>query len=278
MISIIVTWRDRKELKEALPSLVETARSLEGDVTIVNFGGTQEMLAQLLKGHENNVQLISTNEQAFFNKSCAQNIGAGHTSKPLLFFCDCDIIVDPKTILELAREIEQREKTFVTIETVRETSNEVQGKRNHIVGEGYELYLRTADGRELNIFHRGKDLEKGTRMAPGLLLVKRSDFISIGGYNSDFEGWGWESQDIIARLVLGAGLTRVNCGEAMHITHDEESRIAHARNSDRFENRDKMYREALANYDAGDFTGSYESDLKNIPSQRTTGYYTPPTF
>lgn len=274
MISIVVTWRDREELGQALPSLLETAGMLGGDLTLVNFGGSREMLSRLVSGNENKLRIVSTGEQTYFNKSCAQNIGAANSSQPVLFFCDCDIIPDPAIIAELVHEIAPQEKTFVTIEKVHETKN-IPAGRNHIVSEGYELYLRTADGRELHIHHRSKDLEKGTRMAPGLLLVKRSDFLSINGYNSDFEGWGWESQDIIARLVLGSGLTRIIRGHAMHITHDEWTRVAHARNSDRFENRDKMYREALANYEEGNFSGSYTTDIENFPVERTDGFYNP---
>ena len=48
MLSIIVTWRNRKELRGALPTLVDTARTLNGEVVVVNDGGDTETLREQL--------------------------------------------------------------------------------------------------------------------------------------------------------------------------------------------------------------------------------------
>jgi N-terminal domain of galactosyltransferase len=105
-----------------------------------------------------------------------------------------------------------------------------------------------------------EDAEKGTRQAPGLLLVRRSDFMRIEGYNGRLHGWGWEDQDMIARLTLGAGLRRIQRGVATHLSHGDTARIAHYPPvRDRWESRDRMFRQALSNYDS----------MEPIP--RTTG-------
>lgn len=44
MLSIVVSWRDREQLSDALPSLSETEEILEGEVIIVNFSSSDELL------------------------------------------------------------------------------------------------------------------------------------------------------------------------------------------------------------------------------------------
>lgn len=182
-----------------------------------------------------------------------------------MFFCDCDIIVTPETIKNLLVKV-QHPGTFATLAGVKESEINSRGGK-HIVCFGYELRIRTADGRELLIVDNEEDADDGTRQAPGLLMVQRSDFHTIGGYNSQLHGWGWEDQDMIARLTLGAGLQRMQAGRAIHISHNDEARVANYPLQNRWESRDKMFRQALANYDNSNFQGTYLNDTQQLVSQ-----------
>lgn len=271
MLSVVVTWRDRNELGRALPTLLEAAGAVGGDVTVVNFGGSREMLAGQLGGHAGDVSVVEVGGQQYFNKSCAQNVGAARTSHPLLFFCDCDILVDRATCASLAEQIMSRPGTFGTFAHLRETDVNSRGGR-HVVCFGYELRIKTADGRELRIVDNEEDADDGTRQAPGLLMVRREDFLTINGYNSRLHGWGWEDQDMISRLTLGAGLQRINYGSAAHISHDDHARIGHYPPVvNRWESRDRMFRQALSNYDNADFRGTYDLDVEQIPADTIAG-------
>ena len=268
-MSLVITWRDRKELMQALPSFVELIEALQGEIIIVNFGGSPGFLREQLNGCSNErIKVVDVKDQHYFNKSCAQNIGAYHSSYPVLFFCDCDIILDQKLVGELVENIMQQENLFATIAHVKETVP-CASNNNHILLMGYTLTLKKKDGRTLQLVYRGEDAETGLRMAPGLLLTRRAHFLTVQGYNSQFSGWGWEAQDIISRLVLGAGLERRDKGIALHISHDEESRTKFSSVTDRWENRDRMFRQAIANYYAGNFYGTYFSDIA-MPAALTT--------
>ena len=94
MLSIIVSWRDRDELQRALPSLLAAARSVAGEVVIVNYSGNTEKLATMLPEDGRDIQIVHVPDQKFFNKAAAQNMGAHHAQHPLLFFCDCDIVLE----------------------------------------------------------------------------------------------------------------------------------------------------------------------------------------
>lgn len=265
MLSIIISWRDRVELARALPSLVAAAKAAGGDLTVVNFSGSTALLDEQLAQHRQDVRVVSVPEQGFFNKSAAQNIGAAWTQQPILFFCDCDIILPAQPVAELARRLATEDGLFATLAGVRESEANSRRAR-HVVSFGYELHIKTADGRHLQIIDSEEDAQTGLRHAPGLLLVRRSDFLAIEGYNGGLHGWGWEDQDMISRLTLGRGLRRIMAGDAVHLSHDDHARIAHYPPvTSRWESRDRMFRTALANYDDGNFLGTYHRDRALCP-------------
>lgn len=267
-LSIVVSWRDRAELSRALPALAATAREVDGDVTVVNFGGSPEMLRAQLGDRASEVKVVEVGGQQYFNKSCAQNVGAAHTTGELLFFCDCDIVLEPATIRHLAEQLTTRPGTFGTLAGVRESQTNSRGGK-HIVCFGYELLIVTADQRRLRIVDNEEDANDGSRQAPGLLMVRRPDFLSINGYNSQLHGWGWEDQDMISRLTLGAGLERIIHGHAIHLSHDDHARISNYPVTNRWESRDRMFRQALANYDEANFRGTYDLDVERLAPRST---------
>ncbi|AIO68321.1 galactosyltransferase-related protein [Burkholderia oklahomensis] len=263
MLSIIVTWRNRNELAGALPGLVETAGRLNGEIVIVNFGGDADSLARQLEGHEHAVHVAELREQRYFHKTKAQNLGAHVARHDILFFCDCDIIVDPDVIASLVRKLDATPGTFATLKGVRETEQNSRQAKN-VVCFGYRLDVKIRNGRALTIVDNEEDAQDGTRQAPGLLLVRKRDFLSVNGYNGRLHGWGWEDQDMISRLTLGAGLVRHVDGHALHISHDDHARVSQYPMANRWESRDKMFRQALAYYDDDDFLGTYAEDVEHF--------------
>jgi glycosyltransferase involved in cell wall biosynthesis len=261
MLSIVVSWRDRAELGRALPSLVSSAHRLGGDLTVVNFGGASAMLQEQLGLLAADVRVVEVRDERYFNKGRAHNVGAAHSSQPMLFFCDCDIMLEPVSLARLVEQVNASPGTFGTLAGVRESKRNARNGK-HVVCFGYELRIRTADQRELRIVDHEEDAEDGTRHAPGLLVVRRSDFLAVGGYNARLHvyGWGWDDQDMIARLTLGAGLRRIMYGNAVHLSHDDDARVRAYPMANRWESRDKMFRQALDNYDRADFHGTYELD------------------
>lgn len=210
------------------------------------------------------VTVVSVVNQHFFNKSQAQNIGAIHAQNDLLFFCDCDILLGDRELDRLVTEVSSDARTFGTIRGVTE-SNRNSRQAGNVVMFGYQLNLRLANGRTLSIVDNEEDVEDGSRQAPGLLLVHRESFERVGGYNGRLHGWGWEDQDMIARLTLAEGLRRVQSGKAQHISHDDVARMRHyPLAKDRWENRDRMFRQAIENYDRGDFLGTMPADAEEL--------------
>jgi glycosyltransferase involved in cell wall biosynthesis len=272
----VVSWRDRPELGRALPSLTRCAAKYGGDVTIVNYGGDSAQLSSMLQDASAPTRVVTVREQVWFNKARAQNIGAAYSENGLLFFCDCDIIIEEGALDELVRRVSADSGAFGTVAGVTETERNARAAGN-VVMFGYHLTIRVANGRMLQIIDSEEDAEDGTRQAPGLLLTHRSNFERIGGYNGRLQGWGWEDQDMIARLTLAEGLTRVQSGRVLHISHDDDARTRHyPPAANRWESRDRIFRQALANYDRGDFTGSLAVDIAELSKVCDVSVHSPP--
>jgi GT2 family glycosyltransferase len=260
MLSIVISWKNRVELNQSISSLIDTSVLLNGEIIIVNFDGDPAMIKDVTTHKSPYVHFLNVKNQPMFNKAAANNLGAYHARFDHIFFCDCDIIVNPSSINQLLELVMEKPNNFGTLDGVKETVvNSIQN--NFITSFGYELIIKTKNGRLLNIKDHEEDSTDGTRNAPGLLLVSKQNFLTIDGYNSGLTGWGWEDQDMIGRLTLGGGFNRVYFGTAMHISHNDTERTKHYPISNRWESRDKMFRQALANYDAGVFSGTYSDDL-----------------
>jgi glycosyltransferase involved in cell wall biosynthesis len=262
-LEIIVSWRDRAELGACLPTIARCASRHGGGVTIVNFGGGRDQLDAMLPENRADLRVVEVADQPWFNKAKAQNIGAAHARHELLFFCDCDILIADGALDPLVAQLRSATGTFGTVAGVTETVRNAR-KAGNVAMFGYHLKIRLANGRSLQIIDNEEDAEDGTRQAPGLLMVRRRDFETIAGYNGRLHGWGWEDQDMIARLTLGAGLERVQSGQVQHMSHDDDARIRHYPPvKDRWESRDRMFRQALENYDRGDFAGTFAEDARH---------------
>lgn len=261
MISIIVPWYNRIELKQSLPSIISCCEDIGGELVIVNFGGNKNILQKQIESYEQKIVIINVQSARAFNKPIAQNIGAKYTKYSSLFFCDCDILFETNVIKTLLDKVTSQKNIFGTLQGVQETEINSR-KAGNLEMFGYHLRLRIKDGTEVNIIDNEEDAAIGTRQAPGILLVKRQDFEKVEGYNSALDGWGWEDQDMICRLTLYAKLNRVNHGVALHISHDDKSRmIGYTNYQDRWQSRDIMFRRALNNYDKNDFLGTYSKDI-----------------
>lgn len=260
-LSMVVSWRDRIELSRALPSMLTALDAVGGDLNLVDYSGTQSLLEAQLGEHAERVNVIAIEDEQYFNKAAAQNLGAAHSRGDVLFFCDCDIVLAPDALSSMLALMRVDEDSFGTLAGVRESETNSR-QANHVVSFGYELNIRTADGRHLRIVDNEEDVEDGTRQAPGLLFVRRRHFEAIDGYNGRLHGWGWEDQDMISRLTLGLGLRRVQHGTAVHLSHDDQARIGfYPPVTSRWESRDRMFRAALDNYDRRDFSGTWRKDV-----------------
>ncbi len=259
MISIIIPWKNRDEIYRSIFSFIKVAETINAEIILVNYNGT---LDHTKLPANNKLRIITVDDCKHFNKASANNIGASFARHSLLFFCDCDILLSTDVIRRCAQLLKEL-NTFVTIKHAQEEKlNSLES--NHIQCFGYNMIIKTRDGRQAEIIDFEEDTSTGLRNAPGLLFVKADDFKAINGYSGFLQGWGWEDQDMICRLTLGLGLKRKQHGTLVHLSHDDQARIGeYPPISNRWESRDRMFRTAISRYDQNQFHGTYTEDFSN---------------
>src|SRR4051812_35308799 len=149
MLSIIVSWCNRAELGQTAPAMLACADDLGGELVVVNFGGDRDRLAAQLPA-DGPVRVADAGPQDWFNKARAQNLGAAAARHDVLFFCDCDILLDRAVVGALARSVAGEDGVFGTLAGVHESVRNARGAGT-VVCFGYELRIRIANGRELRI-------------------------------------------------------------------------------------------------------------------------------
>jgi glycosyltransferase involved in cell wall biosynthesis len=250
-VSVVIPWCDRAELARALAHNRDHLGDAE--VVVVNCGGDPaafEGVARLATGRARFVTIRSDR----FNKSRAMNLGASLSAGEVLLFLDADVLIEKGFLTHVMSSVGDR--TFMTVAEVAEADHPLVTTCAEVELR-YSLEIRTPSGTTRVETNRVRPLA-GVRAGPGLIGIRRCHFLEAGGMNSIFDGWGWEDLDLIVRLHAGLSLGRVQAGRVVHLTHSD---VADSWNvGSRQDSERTNFFLALANYAAGNFVGSFQSD------------------
>jgi hypothetical protein len=121
------------------------------------------------------------------------------------------------------------------------------------------IELVTTDDRRVKVETNRTRFADGSRSGPGLILLAREHFLHVDGMNSQLEGWGWEDNDLVARLQLMLGLSERRAGSATHLSHGDHLRCVNGRS--RMETANANIARSLARDAQGNFQGTYRADV-----------------
>jgi predicted glycosyltransferase involved in capsule biosynthesis len=255
MLSVLIPWKNRPELGEALERNTRLLRQEHIEVLVVNHGGDPEELGRLVRGHGwPEIRTIHIGGVPAFNKPECLNIGASLARGETLFVLDADVIPDADFLRQALHDVRSA-PGFVSIDKIIESAPEKAPGRwdassaisSNVVRWEITVqsgHVATAEFRMTN---------DGTRTGPGMIVVDREHFISVQGFNSELRGWGFEDYDLQIRLQLLIGLKRKTMGTAIHLSHPRPAQ------SDR-SNQDLCFQ----NYKRGFFLGTYDADVARL--------------
>ena len=259
-LSILIPWRDREELRLTLAANAPVFRGHDAEALILNCGGASERLRELIAASEAaNVRQVDIPVLGF-NRSLALNIGLAQARADTVFTLDADaVLLDPLPVEALDG------RSFVTIESVYESGPLGAGQTRD------EPAAPSANGAFLEFAFRGgvkvrhqlslRNALGNMRTPTGLLLARKNDLLSIAGYNSELETWGWEDDDVLVRLQYVLGRRRVLSGAALHLTHGDNQRSLRGSRS---HSDQRNFIRCCRNYNRGLFLGSYHADMAKI--------------
>jgi hypothetical protein len=256
--SAIIAWRNRPELAQTLRANVRMFERYCEEVIVVNCGGDPDALSRLApRGSVAGLRQVDV-PGAPFNKSFANNIGAACSSRPFLFFVDADIILRSDLFVP-AQCLLEREACFVKVRKVHEsqpaphaamrTVKEIVTTTTVTFNNGLRAYTRTYSGGD------------GSRCGAGLILMRRTHLMAIGGFNSAIKGWGFEDVDLHFRLQFALGLKLRSAGQVLHLTHGNELRDI--RSGSMAEDSQRNMVMCAERYSRNEFTGSLKEDVRH---------------
>jgi hypothetical protein len=261
-IRTIIPWYQRPELKQTLRHNTPIFEAMRSDITVVNCGGDSRSLRQILSS----VDLVRTTQIDLpakgFNRALALNIGVHDAERGVVFILDADIFLTGS--LRRYAETCARRNCFAILAGM--TAVPPREPRftppsgsflQKIVAEVRDSY-HWLDGTVTQVVRARLDCGQDRRAAPGIMLVQKKHLVNVGGYRSDFVGWGWEDIDVHVRL-LRLGLECVHVDEEIkHLEHGDDKRdlngpMREAENA----NRSRVWQA----YCDGNFVGTYKTDV-----------------
>jgi N-terminal domain of galactosyltransferase len=265
-VSVLIPWANRPEVGHCLRNNSIYFSLHNAEVLLINAGGDMGLLRECIAESRICSPRVISVPLPTFNKSLALNLGAYFSSAHLLCVLDSDVILKSDFIGEAKSRVVRG--AFATINNRFES---VPGPRT-VLGDALaespgciqsirrmdSIVVRFADGSSTSLEMSATEVIAGCKAGHGHLLVRKTDFLAVGGYHSELQSWGWEDDDILFRLSKVLGLRHIEAGNALHLTHGDEKRSlnGHTRSSSDTANMMRCFRR----YSTGDFMGSYSTD------------------
>jgi len=137
-----------------------------------------------------------------WREALSKNIAALHSAGNILLFTNCGIVFS-EMLIEAAIQLLEQGKTFVCPATMYIRANK-QASERYMNGEAVDLLA--------NYEWSHKEAGIGD-----FLLIYKSDFVRIGGYDSRFTGWGALDRDFNNRAEECGMIRHVAEGTLYHL-------------------------------------------------------------
>jgi N-acetylglucosaminyl-diphospho-decaprenol L-rhamnosyltransferase len=221
---IVVNYRTEELTAAAVHSLLDEPEI--ADVVVIDNGSSQQS-SQTLKRNlpKDRVTVVSSEQNIGFARGV--NLGVEHTSRPLIFLLNSDAVVEPGSLANLVRRMNDEPSTAVAAPIIQSPDG-----GNQVDSHGEFPSLRTM---LLRTNRRDSDQSRPDWVSGAAMLIRRSAFEQVDGFDPAFHMY-LEDVDLCRRLrASGWDIVRVR-----------ESRVVHAAGaSSQSTEREKQYHESL---------------------------------
>lgn len=253
-LSVIIPWCNRPVLAATLVQNAALLRRNEIETLIVNGGGGQAELEQIVARDGWPGIRILRDPSPTFNKAACLNLGAYAARAPYLFVLDADILLTRGFLPRALETMRTAPRCLISVATVVESDPGLSPRRwnpaSAITRKRFATTLTALSGHSATVEYRWT--RDGTRTGPGLVAVAREHFLAVQGFNSALTDWGFEDYDFQIRLQLLLGLKRRSFGRAIHLSHESPPRRGE-------DSRNEQV--CFRNYDQGMFLGTFDADV-----------------
>jgi hypothetical protein len=255
-VSVVIPWRDRPELEVTLALNAHEFEAVGAEILVVNCAGDATALAAAVaRSGCPRVRQIDI-PALRFNKCLAQNLGVHLCSGGVVFLLDTDMVLDAGFLAAAAPLVSA--DYYVTVERVVE-KEATAATPSYLVSMSQHTEFTCRDGRVIRFEHEHLYFDDNSRVGYGQVVLRREDFLAIGGMNAQLQGWGYEDQDLHLRLNAVRGLSPLRVGRATHLTHGDDKRALTGMNKSQSHKLNVAI--GYDNYASGNFMGTYAEDV-----------------
>lgn len=214
---MVIPLKDRATIDRTIRTLLPATGLRE--VVVVDAGSTdRHCLAALDRSLSSSVVSVLRHPIEHFSRARLLNAGLQRSSTDIVLVSDADIEWSVEA-LELLLHSARRTGGFAIVENVDETDP------SPIPATGSRLSFEVSRDTGKCVVHVVETpiATVATRTGPGLVCAPRAAWFAVGGYNTFFNGWGWEDQDLLMRAQL-LGFSVTSAGQVRHISHEHTLR------------------------------------------------------
>ena len=254
-ISVIVPVYNRLEHFRALfICLLRQNRKID-ELIITDDGSSQQILdyiADLIPKASFKIKHIYQEDKGF-RKTRALNNGVINSEGELLVFCDQDLIFGEEYIEYIEKNIKKGCFLLCRPISVNEEEKDIILKKIELSNKYEELlkplpkdYLESVNrtlktDRKRRILNLLKLSKRGIKLVGMSYAVMKSDYLTVNGYDENYNGWGEEDDDFGNRLyvagIKGKELKTPNM--QIHLWHYSDPTKKHSMNEEYYYKRKK---------------------------------------
>jgi predicted glycosyltransferase involved in capsule biosynthesis len=151
----------------------------------------------------NNIQYIHTNNNQNYNKCKSYNIGLTHATTEIVCFLDIDCIISKQNLYKALETVLKSDCVSIGyngISIYLSYLAKEQIKNAQLINL-YEHFDTLVDRSNIyNEFTNDNYHIGNTKAVGGVVIGRNNTFTSVGGFNPNFTGWGYEDNEIIVRM------------------------------------------------------------------------------
>ena len=216
MISIVILNHNESVLSlECVSSVVNNTKGETYEIIVVDNGSTASELDKLATAIPRNYELISLSRNVFFGE--ASNIGAEHAKGEFVVFLNNDALVTDAWLDHLLAVFDRAPNAGAVGPKLLYPDGRLQEAGAFLREDGWPFQMGRSGASLPGSY--GNSIEVVDYCSAACLLLRRKDFLSVGGFDPIFEPIFFEDCDLALRL-RSMGHFSYYCGRAV-VYHQE---------------------------------------------------------
>jgi GT2 family glycosyltransferase len=208
-VSIIILNLDRADLtSQCVKSVRENTEAGSYEIIVVDNGSGVDDVKQVMMLQSSDTTLLPLNRNMFFGE--ANNIGAEKANGEYVLFLNNDVEVTSGWLVRMLQVFDSNLPVGAVGPKLLFPDGSLQEAGAYILPDG--MTVRVGKELELPEFYLG-GIQVVDYCSAACLLIKRDDFLNLGGFDPIFEPAYCEDVDLAVRL-RSIGLFTYYCGQA----------------------------------------------------------------